>query len=409
MAGEGTFGTVLRVVDTKYGDELAVKVVRSVPRYLEAARVEEEVLMKLREKDPTKTSGTVRIKGRFEMRWRGRKHYCISFEPLGQSLYDFIKGNDYRGFTWRLVRSFGFQLLKAIGFCHDLKLTHTDLKPENILLVAMGVDDKLMSDGYRMPKDDRIRLIDFGGATFRWQHHSRIISTRQYRAPEVIFGLPWGEPSDLWSVGCILAELRTGSLLFQTHEDVEHLALMEKILERRVPVDMCKRATLRERRKEGGSDPRKSRSRRDRSSSQPCVADLIRDGAIRWPERSSGAKSVSYVRETSSLSEMFTDQKTFTDLLYGLLEFDPAKRISAKEALQHPFFDPCRAQFAEARTPNQGPAQQASASRGLPPDPARRGETRRGDAKSDGATNGDAKRANEHPTSAVSSNPRRAE
>ena len=59
-------------------------------------------------------------------------------------------------------------------------------------------------------------VIDFGGATFDWEHKSVLINTRQYRAPEVILGLEWSMPSDMWSVGCIMMELYTGELLFQT-------------------------------------------------------------------------------------------------------------------------------------------------------------------------------------------------
>ncbi len=93
-----------------------------------------------------------------------------------------------------------------------------------------------------VPKETDIRLIDFGGATFEHDHHSRIVNTRQYRSPEVLLGTGWSYPSDLWSVGCILAELFTGELLFGTHEDLEHLALMEHILERRLPSGLCKDA-----------------------------------------------------------------------------------------------------------------------------------------------------------------------
>jgi serine/threonine protein kinase len=85
-----------------------------------------------------------------------------------------------------------------------------------------------------------IRLIDFGGATLESDYHSKIINTRQYRSPEVILGLGWTFPSDIWSVGCIIAELYTGKLLFATHHDLEHLALMEKILGQRLPHRMCR-------------------------------------------------------------------------------------------------------------------------------------------------------------------------
>merc|ERR1712151_1186001 len=80
---------------------------------------------------------------------------------------------------------------------------------------------------YVRPACSTIKLIDFGNATYELEHHSSIINTRQYRAPEVILAAGWNERSDLWSVGCILMELYTGQLLFRTHESLEHLALME--------------------------------------------------------------------------------------------------------------------------------------------------------------------------------------
>ncbi len=66
--------------------------------------------------------------------------------------------------------------------------------------------------GRRIPVSGDIKLIDFGSATFESDYHSSIVSTRHYRAPEVILGLGWSFPCDIWSVGCILVELLTGKL-----------------------------------------------------------------------------------------------------------------------------------------------------------------------------------------------------
>jgi len=65
----------------------------------------------------------------------------------------------------------------------------------------------------RVPRTDSLKVIDFGSATFDDQYHSTIVSTRHYRAPEVILGLGWTFPADIWSVGCILMELATGTAL----------------------------------------------------------------------------------------------------------------------------------------------------------------------------------------------------
>ncbi|CAK0805530.1 unnamed protein product, partial [Prorocentrum cordatum] len=98
------------------------------------------------------------------------------------------------------------------------------------------------SSEYLRPVNSRIRLIDFGNATYEDEHHSSIINTRQYRGPEVILAVGWNELSDVWSMGCILMELYTGELLFGTHENLEHLALMEAILDQSLPTSMLSKA-----------------------------------------------------------------------------------------------------------------------------------------------------------------------
>lgn len=82
--------------------------------------------------------------------------------------------------------------------------------------------------------DTEIRLIDFGSATFEDEYHSSVVSTRHYRAPEIILGLGWSFPCDIWSIGCILVEFFTGDALFQTHDNLEHLAMMEAVVGKRI-------------------------------------------------------------------------------------------------------------------------------------------------------------------------------
>lgn len=105
------------------------------------------------------------------------------------------------------------------------------MKPENILLVSP-------------PSDERtdIRLIDFGSATFEKDYHSAVVSTRHYRAPEIILGIGWSYPCDLWSIGCILVEFFTGDALFQTHDNLEHLAMMSTVIGP-VPTQMIQSAS----------------------------------------------------------------------------------------------------------------------------------------------------------------------
>lgn len=139
-------------------------------------------------------------------------------------------------------------LLTRVLVLHDLNLIHTDLKPENILLCdshyqAFTYSRRIPSSSNTVNRqaqqrkvllDTEIRLIDFGSATFQDEYHSSVVSTRHYRAPEIILGLGWSFPCDIWSIGCILVEFFTGDALFQTHDNLEHLAMMEAVCGNRI-------------------------------------------------------------------------------------------------------------------------------------------------------------------------------
>ncbi|KAF9607726.1 hypothetical protein IFM89_039217 [Coptis chinensis] len=344
--GEGTFGRVLECWDNEKKELVAIKIVRSIHKYREAALIEIDVLQKLCKYD---VGGTrcVQIQNWFDY----RNHICIVFEKLGPSLYDFLRKNSYRSFPIDLVRELGRQLLEFVAFMHDLRLIHTDLKPENILLVSSEYvrvpDYKFLSrstkDGYyfkNLPKSSTIKLIDFGSTTFEHQDHSYVVSTRHYRAPEVILGLGWNYACDLWSVGCILIELCSasndawlrglrledllfgwdnviltydsfelgdaislpgfiptffallrGEALFQTRENLEHLAMMERVL---------------------GPLPQNMVTRADRRAEK-----YFRRGArLDWPEGATSRESMRAVWKLPRLQ----DQDCY-DLRYVVREF----------------------------------------------------------------------------------------
>lgn len=92
----------------------------------------------------------------------------------------------------------------------------------------------------RVLLDTEIRLIDFGSATFDDEYHSSVVSTRHYRAPEIILNLGWSYPCDIWSIGCILVEFFTGDALFQTHDNLEHLAMMESVCNGRLEAKLVR-------------------------------------------------------------------------------------------------------------------------------------------------------------------------
>ncbi|XP_024933950.1 serine/threonine-protein kinase AFC1 isoform X2 [Ziziphus jujuba] len=302
---------------------VAIKVVRSIKKYREAAMIEIDVLQLLRKYDRN-GSRCVQIRNWFDY----RNHICIVFEMLGPSLYDFLRKNNYRPFPVDLVRELGRQLLECVAFMHDMRLIHTDLKPENILFVSpeyvkipdYKVTSRSPKEGMfykRLPKSSAIKVIDFGSTAYEHQEHNYIVSTRHYRAPEVILGLGWSYPCDIWSVGCILVELCSGEALFQTHENLEHLAMMERVLGP-LPQNMLKRA-------------------------ERHAEKYVKRGRLDWPEGAASRDSIKAVLKLPRLQNLIMQHVDHSagdliDLLQALLRYDPSNRLTAHEALRHPFF-----------------------------------------------------------------------
>ncbi|XP_036276916.1 dual specificity protein kinase CLK1 isoform X2 [Pipistrellus kuhlii] len=248
-----------------------------------------------------------------------RGHICIVFELLGLSTYDFIKENGFLPFRMDHIRKMAYQICKSVNFLHSNKLTHTDLKPENILFVQ---SDYTEAYNPKMKRDERtlinpdIKVVDFGSATYDDEHHSTLVSTRHYRAPEVILALGWSQPCDVWSIGCILIEYYLGFTVFPTHDSKEHLAMMERILGP-LPKHMIQ----------------KTRKRK-----------YFHHDRLDWDEHSSAGRYVS--RRCKPLKEFMLSQDAEHELLFDLiqkmLEYEPTKRITLKEALKHPFFYPLK-------------------------------------------------------------------
>ena len=206
LLGKGSFGQVVRCIDHKTGILVAVKIIRNKKRFHQQALVEVNILKKLREWDPENEHSVVT----FDQSFYFRGHLCISTDLLDMNLYEFIKAHDFRGFSLRLIRRFTKQLLSSLILLNGKKVIHCDLKPENILLAH--------------PMHSEIKVIDFGSSCFENEKVYTYIQSRFYRSPEVILGMSYGMPIDMWSLGCILAELFTGYPIFPGENEQEQLA-----------------------------------------------------------------------------------------------------------------------------------------------------------------------------------------
>ncbi|EGP90568.1 serine/threonine protein kinase [Zymoseptoria tritici IPO323] len=336
LLGQGTFGKVVRAIDIRSRKEVAVKIIRAVPKYRDASRIELRVLKTLREADEHNRNRCIQLRDCFD--WRG--HICIVTPLLGLSVFDFLKGGGFVPFPGSHIQAFARQLLGSIAFLHDLNLIHTDLKPENILLInhtyqTFTYNRNIPSSSTlttrsakfrRVLLSPQINLIDFGSATFDDEYHSSVVSTRHYRAPEIILGIGWSHPIDLWSLGCILVECWTGDALFQTHDCCEHLGMMEAVTGNAIDKSIIR-------------EVQKSSKRGDRNS----AARFFKNGHLQYPMPDTPRQSRKFVRGMKRLEDIIPQtnnfNRLFLDLLRRIFVYDPKKRITAREALKHPWFD----------------------------------------------------------------------
>ncbi|KAJ2979767.1 hypothetical protein NQ176_g3048 [Zarea fungicola] len=211
ILGKGSFGQVLRCIDHKLGKLVAIKIIRNKKRFHQQALVEVNILQKLREWDPHDKHSMVCFTQSFYF----RGHLCISTELLDMNLYEFIKAHSFRGFSLKIIRRFTKQILSSLILLKQRKIIHCDLKPENILL--------------KHPLHSELKVIDFGSSCFENEKVYTYIQSRFYRSPEVILGMTYGLPIDMWSVGCILAELYTGVPIFPGENEQEQLACIMEV------------------------------------------------------------------------------------------------------------------------------------------------------------------------------------
>ncbi|KAL6940509.1 hypothetical protein ACO0QE_004413 [Hanseniaspora vineae] len=267
MLGGGTFSKVILVYDTKEHKQKAIKIIKSIDRYRMAAKNEIKVLNALSTsitRDLSFNAGKsmsqyrkssdypiLQLLDHFDI----KNHICLVTDSFPCSVYDFMSSNATPSFPGSQLQHMGKQLIESIVILHSLGIIHTDLKPENMLLESIdcGAEYQLSLQECHLLSSRRIKasgngkrkilsntnvkLIDFGSAVFAHEFHPNIISTRHYRAPEVILGYKWSFPCDIWSIGCVLYELCTGETLFPIHDNEKHLIMIQKLLNENIQLD----------------------------------------------------------------------------------------------------------------------------------------------------------------------------
>lgn len=308
VIGKGSFGQVVKSYDHKVQQHVALKMVRNEKRFHRQAQEEIRILEHLKKQDKDNAMNIVHMLEHFTF----RNHICITFELLSMNLYELIKKNKFQGFSLQLVRKFAHSILQCLDALFKNRIIHCDLKPENILLKQQGRSG--------------IKVIDFGSSCYEHQRIYTYIQSRFYRAPEVILGAKYGMPIDIWSLGCILAELLTGYPLFPGEDEGDQLACIIELQ---------------------GMPPTKllDQSKRARnfisSKGYPryCTVTTLPDGStVLQGGRSRRGKP----RGPPNSKELSTalkgcDDPLFSDFMKRCLDWDPSTRMTPGQALRHPW------------------------------------------------------------------------
>eukprot|EP00004_Rigifila_ramosa_P023722 TRINITY_DN669_c0_g1_i1.p1 TRINITY_DN669_c0_g1~~TRINITY_DN669_c0_g1_i1.p1 ORF type:complete len:293 (-),score=63.53 TRINITY_DN669_c0_g1_i1:178-1056(-) len=275
--GEGTYGVVYKAQNSETGQIVALKRIRleSEDEGVPCTAIREISLLK-----ELKHPNIVRLHDVLHT----EKKLTLVFEFLDQDLKKFM--DQCRGeMDPTVIRSFLFQLLKGIAFCHEHRVLHRDLKPQNLLINKKG----------------DLKLADFGLARafgIPVRSYSHEVVTLWYRAPDVLMGSrKYSTPIDIWSAGCIFAEMSLGRPLFPGSSAPDQLQKIFKLMG--TPTE----------------------------ESWPGVSEL--------PEW----KPDFHKYEQHSLAEIVPSLDPLgLDLLGRMLQYDPAQRITAKNAMSHPYF-----------------------------------------------------------------------
>ncbi|QQP52950.1 Uncharacterized protein FKW44_005255 [Caligus rogercresseyi] len=291
--GRGTFGQVAKCWKKGTNEIVAIKILKNHPSYARQGQIEEN-------------SDEFNFVRAYEC-FTHKNHTCLVFEMLEQNLYDFLKHNKFQPLPLKYIRPIAQQVLTAL-----LKLKQL------------------------------VKVIDFGSAS----HVSKAVcntylQSRYYRAPEIILGLPFCEAIDMWSLGCVVAELFLGWPLYPGSSEYDQIRYISQT-QGLPPEHMLHRAS---------ASKTTKFFYRDRDSSYPfwrlkTPEEHELETKIKSKEarkyifnclEDMGQVNVPTDLDRGELLAEKVDRREFIDLLKRMLTMVQDRRITPSEALNHPF------------------------------------------------------------------------
>ncbi|KAI8870121.1 protein serine/threonine kinase [Ramicandelaber brevisporus] len=276
--GEGTYGVVYKAHNRDTGDIVALKRIRldNEEEGVPCTAIREISLLK-----ELKHQNIVRL---YDV-LHSEKRLTLVFEYLDSDLKKYM--DSYNGDIDPLMtKNLVYQLLMGIAFCHANRVLHRDLKPQNLLISKRG----------------ELKLGDFGLARafgIPVRYYSPEVVTLWYRAPDVLMGSKQYSTSiDIWSVGCIFAEMAMGRALFPGKTVRDQLVKIYKVL--------------------------------------GTPTEQTWPGIVQYPDYKADIPNYPRIPIEPLVPKL---DAYGVHLLLGLLEYRPERRLSAEQALKHPYFE----------------------------------------------------------------------
>lgn len=283
--GQGAFGTVSEAVVIATGQQVAIKRVYQSPNNLNR---EIKIVTELQHRNVIKSHSHFFARGKENPE---DIYLYIIMDYIPMTLHRMIRSFSKRGdiVPAILIKLFSYQLFRALAYIRGLKVMHRDIKPSNILIDM---------------KDYRLVLCDFGSSKkfAPGEESVAYICSRDYRAPELVLGMnKYDFAIDMWSAGCVLAEMVLGYSLFLGNNNKEHFLRIVNLL------------------------------------GPPTDSDLL---AMQYPHMLTFPPEFRPIGLRNKLGSQADPE--LLDLLSKVFTFDPTKRIKPLQALYHPFFDELR-------------------------------------------------------------------